>query len=101
MVLKADRADMTENMTQLELTGLERFSHLEDKIFRVVEAFKTIKKENETLQAESQKLKGEIEVLRRNEASYNHNLTQIQKEREALRERVEKALSLLATLEVR
>jgi FtsZ-binding cell division protein ZapB len=101
LALKIDRADMTDNITQLELTGLERFSHLEDKIFRVVEAFKTIKRENETLQTESQKLKVEIEVLRRNEASYNQNVTQIQKEREALRERVEKALSLLATLEVR
>jgi FtsZ-binding cell division protein ZapB len=101
MMLKTDRADMTENITQLELTGLERFGHLEDKIFRVVEAFKAIQKENETLQTESQKLKVEIEVLRRNETACNQNLTQIQKEREALRERVEKALSLLATLEVR
>jgi len=93
---------MTENNgTQMELTGLERFSHLEDKIYRVVEAFKTIRKENETLQADVQKLKGELEVLRRTEASYNQNLAQLQKEREALRERVEKALSLLATLEVR
>ncbi len=92
---------MTESMTQMELTGLERFSHLEDKIFRVVEAFKAIQKENETLLAESQQLKAEIEGLRRNEANYNHNLSQIQKEREALRERVEKALTLLATLEVR
>ncbi len=92
---------MTETMTQMELTGLERFSHLEDKIFRVVEAFKAVQKENETLLAESQTLKAEIEGLRRNEANYNHNLAQIQKEREALRERVEKALTLLATLEVR
>ena len=92
---------MTENKTQLELTGLERFSHLEDKIFRVVEAFKAVRKENETLQAENQKIKAEIEALRRNEAGVNQNLVQLQKEREALRERVEKALSLLATLEVR
>jgi len=92
---------MTENKAQLELTGLERFSHLEDKIFRVVEAFRAIRKENETLQAENQKIKGEIEVLRRNEAGVNQSLVQLQKEREALRERVEKALSLLATLEVR
>jgi FtsZ-binding cell division protein ZapB len=92
---------MTETITQLELTGLERFSHLEDKIFRVVEAFRTIRKENETLQAENQKLKGEVEGLRRGEAEYSQNLVQLQKEREALRERVEKALSLLATLEVR
>ncbi len=92
---------MTESITQLELTGLERFSHLEDKIFRVVEAFKAIQKENESLQAEAQKLRAEIEGLRRNEANYNQNLAQMQQEREALRERVEKALTLLATLEVR
>jgi FtsZ-binding cell division protein ZapB len=92
---------MTEEKTQLELTGLERFSHLEDKIYRVVEAFKAVRKENETLQAENQKIKAEIESLHRNEASVNQSLAQLQKEREALRERVEKALSLLGTLEVR
>jgi len=92
---------MTEKNSQLELTGLERFGHLEDKIFRVVEAFKAVRQENETLQAENQKLKNEMEALRQNEAGYSQNLAQLQKEREALRERVEKALSLLATLEVR
>lgn len=92
---------MTENNMVMELPGLERFSHLEDKIFRVVEAFKAIRKENESLQAENQRLQTEIDVLQRNEASYNENLAQLQKEREGLRERVEKALSLLATLEVR
>lgn len=92
---------MTEHSTQLELTGLERFSHLEDKIFRVVEAFKAYRKENESLQAENQKLKNEIETLQRNAAGHNQSIVQLQKEREALRERVEKALSLLATLEVR
>ncbi len=92
---------MSENSTQMELTGLERFSHLEDKIFRVVEAFKTIRKENESLQSENQKLKTDIEALRHNEAGFNQNIAQLQKEREALRERVEKALGLLATLEVR
>ena len=92
---------MSDNSTQTELTGLERFSHLEDKIFRVVEAFKTIRKEKETLQAENQKLKAENETLQRNESGYSQSIAQLQKEREALRERVEKALSLLATLEVR
>jgi FtsZ-binding cell division protein ZapB len=92
---------MSEKGTQLELTGLERFSHLEDKIFRVVEAFKAIRKENETLLTENQKLKSENEALHHKEASHDQNLVQLQKEREALRERVEKALSLLATLEVR
>jgi FtsZ-binding cell division protein ZapB len=92
---------MTDNNSQMELTGLERFSHLEDKIFRVVEAVKALRKENETLQAENQKLKSESEALQRNAASQNQSMAQLQKEREALRVRVEKALSLLATLEAR
>jgi FtsZ-binding cell division protein ZapB len=85
---------------QLELTGLERFSQLEDKLLRVVEAFKTVRRENETLQANNLKLKSEVSTLRENEAAHNRDLAQLQTEREHLRERVEKALSLLGTLDV-
>jgi FtsZ-binding cell division protein ZapB len=92
---------MTETKTDWELTGLERFGHLEDKIFRVVEAFKTIKKENESLREDNQKLAEELDSLKENESSAQKNLIHLQKEREALRERVEKALSLLATLETK
>jgi FtsZ-binding cell division protein ZapB len=92
---------MTQNNANMELTGLERFSHLEDKIFRVAEAFRTMQKENESLRGENVSLKREIEELRRNQAAYDQNLEQLQRERESLRERVEKALNLLATLEVR
>jgi FtsZ-binding cell division protein ZapB len=92
---------MTENNLQLELSGLERFSHLEDKIFRVVEAVKALRKENETLVAENQKLKSESEALQRSVSGQNQSMAQLQKEREALREKVEKALSLLASLEAR
>jgi len=91
---------MNENKLQWEPTGLERFSHLEDKLLRVVEGFKAVRKENETLRAENDKLKLEIEALRQNESSRNTNLTHLQQEREELRERVEKALNLLATLEI-
>ena len=92
---------MTETKAQLELTGLERFGHLEDKIFRVVEAFKTIRKENETLRQENSKLRADVETLREKDSAHNDNLAHLQKEREELRERVEKALSLLATLEMK
>jgi uncharacterized coiled-coil DUF342 family protein len=91
----------TEIKTQWEPTGLERFGHLEDKIYRVVEAFKTIRKENDSLRAENLKLRGELEILRDQEAGYSNNLAHLQKEREELRERVEKALNLLATLETK
>jgi len=92
---------MPETKTDGELTGLERFGHLEDKIFRVVEAFKTIKRENEALRADNQKLTEELDSLKANESAAQKNLVHLQKEREALRERVEKALSLLATLETK
>jgi FtsZ-binding cell division protein ZapB len=92
---------MTEAKTQLELTGLERFSHLEDKIFRVVEAFKTVRKEADTLRSENLQLKGELEELRHRQSSYVEELDQLQKEREGLRDRVERALELLASLEVK
>ncbi|PYU92745.1 MAG: hypothetical protein DMG08_11870 [Acidobacteria bacterium] len=89
---------MTETKTRWEPTGLERFAHLEDKIYRVVESFKAIRKENETLREENRQLKAELEALRE---SKFESLAHLQKQREELRERVEKALSLLATLETR
>ena len=92
---------MDDNKSQLESSGLERFSHLEDKIFRIVEEFKSVRKDNESLKAENAKLKEQIEALHDNESSVRDNLAQFQKEREELRERVEKALNLLATLEAR
>jgi cell division septum initiation protein DivIVA len=92
---------MAETKTQREPSGIERFSHLEDKIYRVVEAFKTIRKENETLRAENSRLKTDLESRRAQEDSFSENMAALQKEREELRERVEKALSLLATLETK
>ena len=91
---------MSENKPEWEPTGLERFSHLEDKLFRLVEGFKTVRKENDTLRAENQKLKADMEVLKQNESTYNNSVAHLHKEREELRERVEKALSLLATLDI-
>lgn len=92
---------MNETTQQQEPSGLERFSHLEDKIFRLVEEFKAVRRENETLRAENRKLKEEIEALKGNENQAKDDLAQYKKEREELKERVEKALALLASLEAR
>jgi FtsZ-binding cell division protein ZapB len=92
---------MADTKTDWIPTGLERFGHLEDKIFRVVEAFKAVRRENETLRAENLKLKEEIQSLQEGDSSARENLALLQKEREQLRERVEKALGMLATLEVK
>jgi uncharacterized coiled-coil DUF342 family protein len=92
---------MNENKLQWEPSGLERFGHLEDKVFRIVEEFKAIRKDNDNLKAEIAKLKERIQEMNENEASARDNLMQFQKERDELRDRVEKTLTLLATLEAR
>ena len=92
---------MNETTSQSEPSGLERFSHLEDKIFRLVEEFKAVRRENETLRAENQKLKDELGALQGNENKVQEDLIQFQKERAELKERVEKALTLIASLEAR
>jgi FtsZ-binding cell division protein ZapB len=92
---------MTQIKEHVEPTGLERFGHLEEKIHTVVEAFKAIRKENDSLRTENLRLRGEMEQMREKESRYDDSLGHLQKEREELRERVEKALSLLATLEMR
>jgi len=92
---------MNETKLQWEPSGLVRFGQLEDKIFRMVEEFKAVRKDNENLKAENAKLKEQMNAMNENESSAQDNLAQFQKEREELRERVEKALTLLATLEAR
>ncbi|MBN1569496.1 MAG: cell division protein ZapB [Acidobacteria bacterium] len=92
---------MNETKAQLELTGLERFSQLEDKIFRLVEEFKAIRKDNETLRTENVRLKDQLESFQNNESMVQDNLAKYQKEREELRDRVERALDLLSTLDAR
>ncbi len=92
---------MNDAKSQREPSGLERFGHLEDKIFRMVEEFKAVRKDNENLRAENLQLKEQIGALNKNESAARDNLTQFQKEREELRERVEKALALLASIEAR
>jgi chromosome segregation ATPase len=90
---------MNDTKLQWEPSGLERFGHLEDKIFRMVEEFKAVRKDNENLRAEVAKLKAQIGAINEQESTARDNLVQFQKEREELRERVEKALNLLASLE--
>ena len=87
---------MNETKAQSELTGLERFGHLEDKIFRLVEEFKAVRKDNETLRTENSQLKEHLATLQNSQSTARGDLEKYQKEREELRERVEKALSLLA-----
>src|SRR4028119_61379 len=45
------------------LTGLEKFSHLEDKIYRTIELTKTLRQEKEALEREVAVVKRELGAL--------------------------------------
>jgi regulator of replication initiation timing len=87
---------MNETKAQSELTGLERFGHLEDKIFRLVEEFRAVRKDNDILRAENMQLKEQLGALQNMESTAKDDLAKYQMEREELRVRVEKALTLLS-----
>ena len=126
---------MDDNKVQWTPAGLERFSHLENKIFQTVEEIKSIRNETEALRGENsglneqlnerirenedlrneigrltqecEKLNGEngglqqqLETMRQTEIETLDILAQFEKEREELRIRVEKTLSLLTSLDV-
>jgi hypothetical protein len=90
---------MNETKAQSELTGLERFANLEDKIFRLVEEFKAVRKDNDILRAENMQLKEQLGAIQSIESTTKDNLARYQKEREELRDRVEKALTLLSAVD--
>ncbi len=90
---------MAEKDSAWEPMGLERFGHLEDKLYRFVETFKAVRKEIASLREENQRLKEEVEGFRASDSARQESVTQLQQERQELRERVEKALEMLAALE--
>jgi len=90
---------MSETKTQSEFTGVKRFGDLEDRIFRLVEEFKAVRKDNDLLRAENMQLKEQLGSMQNTESTAKDNVARYEKEREELRERVEKALALLSTVD--
>jgi seryl-tRNA synthetase len=77
------------------LNGLEKFSHLEDKIYRTIELTKTLRQEKEELErqlANVRELGGDEQQL----------LTKVEKltaERELIRTKVEKILEAIVAID--
>ena len=82
------------------LSGLEKFSHLEDKIYRTIELTKTLRQEKESLEKElslmrrgkSTPVNGETERLER-------QVEQLLAERDMIRMKVEAMLDAVAALD--
>jgi hypothetical protein len=81
------------------LSGLEKFSHLEDKIYRTIELTKTLRQGKESLEKE-------LSVMRRNRGSVPNEQLRLEKqveallaERDIIRSKVEAMLDAVAVLD--
>jgi chromosome segregation ATPase len=81
------------------LTGLEKFSHLEDKIYRTIELTKTLRQEKETLEREVASTRREIGTLLDEKERLELQVERLLAERDAIRLKVEAMLDAIAALD--
>jgi len=84
----------------IALSGLEKFSHLEDKIYRTIELTKTLRQEKESLEKE-------LSLMRRNRGGsapfeqqrLEKQVEALLAERDVIRTKVEAMLDAVASLD--
>jgi FtsZ-binding cell division protein ZapB len=81
------------------LSGLEKFSHLEDKIYRTIELTKTLRQENDTLQKELSLMRRDMGSVLNEKERLESQVEKLLAERETIRMKVEAMLDAVATLD--
>ena len=81
------------------LSGLEKFSHLEDKIYRTIELTKTLRQEKEELERELAAIRRDIGSLLNEKERLEGNVERLLSERDTIRMKIEAMLEALATLD--
>jgi len=81
------------------LTGLEKFSHLEDKIYRTIELTKTLRQEKEALETELAATLREMSHLRGEGERLETQVERLLAERDTIRMKVEAMLDAIAVLD--
>lgn len=79
--------------------GLEKFSHLEDKIYRTIEQFRRERQEREVLEREVTSLRREVGQLSGEKDRLEGQVERLLNERDAIRLKVEAMLEAIAVLE--
>ena len=77
------------------LNGLEKFSHLEDKIYRTIELTKTLRQEKEELERQL----ANVRDLGGDEKQLLTKVQQLMAERELIRTKVEKILDAIVAID--
>ena len=84
----------------MPVAGLEKFSHLEDKIYRTVELCKTLRQEKEGLERDSAAMRRELNSLQVEKERLETQLERLLADRDAMRLKVEAMLHAIAVLEM-
>ncbi len=84
----------------MSVPGLEKFSHLEDKIYRTVELCKTLKQDNETLEEQRGQMQRELRVNQSEKERLEIQVERLLADRDAMRLKVEAMLDAIAVLEM-
>jgi cell division protein FtsB len=81
------------------LTGLEKFSHLEDKIYRTIELTKTLRQEKEALERDVVATRRELSNLLDEKERLESQVERLLSERDMIRMKVEAMLDAVAVLD--
>ena len=81
------------------LTGLEKFSHLEDKIYRTIELTKTLRQEKDVLERDVASTRRELSNLLDEKERLEKQVERLLSERDMVRMKVEAMLDAIAVLE--
>ena len=80
-------------------SGLEKFSHLEDKIYRTIELTKSLRQENEGLQKENVMMRRDIGSVLNEKERLETQVEKLLAERDMIRMKVEAMLDAVAALD--
>lgn len=81
------------------LNGLEKFSHLEDKLFRFVEQYKVVRKQRDELSQELEMVRQEYNSLAEDKVQLQQQIAQLMSERDEIRAKVEGMLDAIAIID--
>jgi chromosome segregation ATPase len=81
------------------LSGLEKFSHLEDKIYRTIEHCKSLKIEKERLESDVIQMRRDVMALTEEKERLESQLERLYSERDIIKLKVEAMLDAIAVLE--
>jgi predicted nuclease with TOPRIM domain len=81
------------------LTGMEKFSHLEDKIYLTIEFAKKMREENEKIEKENSELRRNALMLENEKARLEERVESLLSERDAIQLKVEAMLDAMTVLD--